>query len=236
MKNNVYKHSIQPEDVDQTCLSTIPSLYRKVISSVASNIRKEGYGIDVLSGKGQTWVLVRCGIEILRRPELYSDLFISVWKGDEDSICHSRNVEIYGTSGELIGCGITDWSILDKESHRPVVSNLESTLEAKTVICKKPRRIIQFEGGRTARGYVGYSECDLNGHLNNGRYVDWFFNLLPEKVTALSSRIRLDINFKREILKGADIIASIKEMCNGHFDFCIRQNCGIACLASLSLA
>ena len=65
--------------------------------------------------------------------------------------------------------------------------------------------------------------------------VDWFFNLLPEKATALSSRIRLDINFKREILKGADIIASIKEICSGQIDFCIRQSCGIACLASLSV-
>lgn len=235
MKNNVYKYSIQPEDVDQTRLSTIPSLYRKVISAVANNIRKEGYGVDVLSEKGQTWVLVRCGIEILRRPELYADLTIAVWKGDEDSICHSRNVEIYGATGEMLGCGITDWSILDKESHRPVVMNLESTLEAKTVTCKKPRRIIQFEGGNTKHGQVGYSECDFNGHLNNCRYVDWFFNLLPEKATALSSRIRLDINFKREILKGADIIASIKEICSGQIDFCIRQSCGIACLASLSV-
>lgn len=235
MNNNVYKYSVQPEDVDQTRLSTVPSLYRKAISAVASNIRKEGYGIDVLSEKGLTWVLARCGIEIFRRPELYSEISIAVWKGEEDSICYSRNVEIYSASGELLGCGITDWSILDKESHRPVVTSLESPLEAKTAICNKPRRIIQFEGGHTTHGQVGYSECDFNGHLNNGRYVDWFFNLLPEKVTAQSSHIRLDINFKREILKGTDIIASVKEMCNGHIDFCIRQNCGIACLASLSL-
>lgn len=235
MKNNIYKYSVQPEDVDRTCLATIPSIYRKVISAVASNIRKEGYGVDVLSGKGQTWVLVRCGIEILRRPELYSDLFIAVWKGDDNAICHSRNVEIYGPAGELLGCGITDWSILDKGSHSLVVTNMESTLEAKTVKCRRPRRIIQFEGGRSIYGQVGYSECDFNGHLNNCRYVDWFFNLLPDKVVELSSHLRLDINFKREILKGSNIIASIKEICNGHIDFCIRQSCGVACLASLSI-
>lgn len=60
MKNNVYKYSVQPEDVDKTRLSTIPSLYRKVISAVASNIRKEGYGVDVLSEKDQS-----CGIACL---------------------------------------------------------------------------------------------------------------------------------------------------------------------------
>lgn len=234
MKENFYKYSVQPEDVDQTNLSTIPSLYRKVISAISNNIRKEGYGVDVLSKKGQTWVLVRCGMEIIKRPELYTDLSIAVWKGDEDSICYSRNVEIYGPAGELLGCGITEWSIMEKDSHRLVVMNLESPLESKTVTCKRPRRIPQFEGGHTEYGQVGYSECDFNGHLNNCRYVDWFFNLLPERATSLSSRIRLDINFKKEIFKGADIIASIKELCNGQIDFCLRQSCGIACLASLS--
>lgn len=232
---NIYCNSVQPDDIDLTGLSTIPALYRKVISAVGLNIKKEGYGIDVLAGRNQTWVLVRCGIEILRRPKLYSDLYISVWKGKDDAVCHGRNIEIYdGSSDELIGSGVTDWCILNKESHRPVVSHLDSSLESRLVDCKQPRRITPFEGGKAMCGQVGYSECDFNGHLNNCRYVDWFFNLLPEKVTSLTSCLRLDINFKREVLRGADVIASVREADNGQIDFCLRHSCGIACLASLS--
>lgn len=236
MYSNVYYNSVQPDDIDLTGFSTIPALYRMAISAVGQNIRKEGYGVDVLADHNQTWVLARCGIEIFRRPELYSDIAISVWKGTDNSVCHGRNIEIYdGTSCELIGCGITDWCILDKESRKTVISPLESTLAERPVDCRQPRRISSFEGGKTICSQVGYSECDFNGHLNNCRYVDWFFNLLPEKVTSLTSHLRLDINFKREIQKGSDIIASIKEMKNGQIDFCLRHTCGIACLASLSL-
>lgn len=225
---------VQPEDIDNSGFSTIPALYRKIIGAVGLNIRKEGYGIDVMSQKGLTWALARCGLEIHRRPELYSELSVEVWKGDEDRVCYGRNIQIRDCCGQLIGCGITDWCVLDKDTHRPVISRLESPLEMREVKCGKPKRIGVFGGGKEVAGLAGYSDCDFNGHLNNCRYVDWFFNLLPENVTSLTRPLRLDINFKSEIMRGAEIIASIKESGERQIDFCLRQGGSVACLASLS--
>lgn len=236
METNIYRSIIQPEDIDPSGLSTIPALYRKIIAAVGLNIRKEGYGVDVMAQRGLTWALARCGIEIRRRPALYSELSVEVWKGCEDGVCHGRNIEIRDGEGEIIGCGITDWCVLDRNTHRPVVSRLDSPLESREVNCDRPKRIGLFGGGKEVVGLAGYSECDFNGHLNNCRYVDWFFNLLPEKVTALTKPQRLDINFKSEIMRGAQILASIKEFGERQIDFCLRQGSSVACLASLSLA
>lgn len=235
MESNIYKNTIQPEDIDLSGLTTIPSLYRKVIAAVGLNIRKEGYGIDVMAGRGLTWALARCGFEFTRRPELYSEIEIGVYKGKEDAVCHGRNIEIRDTQGELLGCGITDWCVLDRDTHRPVISRLESDLEPRDVDCGQPRRISLFGAEKEVSGQAGYSECDFNGHLNNCRYVDWFFNLLPERVTSLIRPMRLDINFKTEIMRGSEILASIKEFGERQIDFCLRQSGSVACLASLSL-
>ena len=235
MKANTYTNTIQPEDIDLSGLSTIPALYRKVIASVGLNIRKEGYGVDVMAGRGLTWALARCGFEFARRPELYSDIQISVYRGKEDAISYGRNIEIRDSEGEIIGCGITDWCVLDRDSHRPVLSRLTSDLEPKAVGCERPRRIRLFGADKEVSGQAGYSECDFNGHLNNCRYVDWFFNLLPERITSIAGPVRLDINFKSEIMCGSQILASIKEFGDRQIDFCLRQSDSVACLASLSI-
>lgn len=39
MKNNIYMHCVQPEDIDYTGHSSIPALYRKIINAVSMNIR-----------------------------------------------------------------------------------------------------------------------------------------------------------------------------------------------------
>jgi len=235
METNIYIDSVQPEDIDLTGLSTIPALYRKVIAAVSLNIRREGFGIDVMASRGLTWALARCGIEFKKRAELYSDLYVAVWKGKEDSICYGRNIEIQDMKGEVIGCGITEWCVLDRNTHRPVLSKLDSPLTFRAVECRQPRRIGIFGGGKVVCGKAGYSECDFNGHMNNCRYVDLFFNLLPEKVTEMTKPLRLDINFKKEILRGSDILASIKEIGERQIDFCLRQGSSVACLASLSI-
>lgn len=235
MESNIYTDTIRPEDIDLSGLSMIPSLYRKVIAAVGLNIRREGYGIDVMADRGLTWALARCCFEFIKRPELYSEITIGVFKGREDAVCHGRNIEIRGNGGELIGCGITDWCVLDRKTHRPVKSFLESDLEPKSVSCGQPRRIGLFGSDIQVSWQAGYSECDFNGHLNNCRYVDWFFNLLPERVTSIIRPMRLDINFKTEILRGSEILASIKESGEMQIDFCLRHKEAVACLASLSL-
>lgn len=234
METNIYKNIVQPEEIDLSGLSTIPALYRKVIGAVGLNIKKEGYGVDVMAQRGLSWVLARCGMEFICRPALYSDLTVHVWKGCEKGACYGRNIEIRDGEGTLIGSGITDWCVLDKRTRKLVVPQLESPLERREVECAKPKRIGLFDGGKEVVGLAGYSECDFNGHLNNCRYVDWFFNLLPEKVTTLTRSLRLDINFKNEIMKGAQFLASIREYGERQIDFCLRQGNSVACLASLS--
>lgn len=234
MENNIFTYTVQPDDIDLSGLSTIPSLYRKVIGAIGLNIRNEGYGIDVMSSLGLTWALARCGIEFKQRPALYSELTVSVFKGNDDDLSHGRNIEIRDSKGELIGCGSTDWCVLDKGTRRPVISNLESPLEAKEVACVRPRRLLPFKSIQEVSCQAGYSECDFNGHLNNCRYVDWFFNLIPDRMASLKKPVRLDINFKNEIPRGSKILASVKQIGRKRVDFCLRQSGAVACLASLS--
>lgn len=72
--------------------------------------------------------------------------------------------------------------------------------------------------------------------LNNCSYVDYFFNLLPDKMIAHTQPSRLDLNFKNEIMRGTNIWASVQEVGERQMDFCLRQDGKVACLASFSIS
>ena len=235
MESNIYIVRIQPEDIDTSGHVTIPALYRKAISSVSLNICKEGYGVDVMDSLGLSWALARCAFEFTSRPCMYTEIEIGIYRGTEMDLSYGRNIEIRSSEGELIGSGTTDWCTIGKSTRRPVRLNLESDLEARRVSCGQPRRLRPFSGGTEASGFAGYSECDFNGHLNNCRYVDWFFNLLPGPVRSMNAPVRMDVNFRNEIMCGSGIVASSRKLDDRTFGFCLRHDGGIACLASLQM-
>lgn len=231
---NRYNHTITPEDMDSKGLATFPALYRMIINSIGQNIRKEGYGIDVMARKGLTWALARCGFEFYSRPGLYSEIEVGITPGGACGLCYDRYISISGPDGTVLGRGITEWCMLDKTTRRPVTDLIQEAKPEMKWPCKEPRRIKAFEIGDGLEKTAGYSECDFNGHLNNSKYVETFFNLLPRKIAEAVSPMRLDVNFKREIPCDARTVSGILSREDGSYDFCMYCDSQVACCASFS--
>ena len=80
---------------------------------------------------------------------------------------------------------------------------------------------------------VGYSECDFNGHLNNNRYVEMIFDMLPENIVDSSSRLRLDLNFKNEIRRGENLSIGLKQNHSDEYLFIAKAGGHTLCSASV---
>lgn len=230
---NRYYYSIAPEFLDSDGLATIPSIYKIIINSIGLNIRKEGYGIDVLSSKGLTWALARCAMEFTSRPTLYTDINIDVWKSESNSLCHDRCIMVTDNSGKEICRGITDWCVIDISSRKPYPLVCSGD-DYGPLPCKTARRLHPFKSPTKKAREVGYSECDFNGHLNNCRYVEMFYDMLPAKAIGAMEKFRLDINFKREIPLGSLTEAYITGNDLEGYDYCMYYDGNIACCASIT--
>lgn len=233
---STYKITVNPECLDGDGLARVPALYAMLINTIGYHIKEEGFGIDDMAGRGLSWALVRCGAEFIRRPALYESLSVIIEDGEQNGLSFSRYVTIRDSKGSDIATGVADWCVIEKESHRPAVLEVPfDNSEAKRP-CRIPRRLRPFTSGTWRKLKVGYSECDFNGHLNNCRYIEMFYDLLPFHIVSAPGGIRLDVNFKREVPLGGETVSYLKENTeSSSYDYCLHYNGTPACCASVAL-
>ncbi len=231
---NTYKYSVDPENIDFNGQITIPALCSHAINAIAQNIRVEGYGVDVLAKEKRTWVLLRSAFEIDERPGLYDIIYVNVWPvAGSNGLTYNRCVRILDSRGRELGRGTTEWCVIDIESRRPIISALDCSDEVSPIPCRSPKRIRDFEPQFIDGRRVRYSECDFNGHLNNIKYVDMMYDMLPDSIIETDSKVRLDINYRHEALRGADISTGIRQEGDNQFLFIARSADRTLCSASI---
>lgn len=233
---NTYEYSVAPENIDFQGQITVPSLCRNMINAIGQNIRKEGYGIDVLKRENLSWVLVRSAFEIDERPGLYVPLFVSVWPVPGSGLIFNRCVRIFNYEGREVGRGTTEWCVIDISTRHPVNPSICAAGLDLSIPCKSPRRIRSFDPEFVDSRKVGYSDCDFNGHLNNTRYIEMLYDVLPHEILSRPSPVRLDINYRHEASCGENVSLGIKHESVDEYLFAAMVNDQMLCSASLQMA
>lgn len=231
---NTYEYSAVPENTDFNGRITIPSLCGQMISAISQNIRVEGYGLDVMARENRSWILIRSAFEVDFRPELYSSIYISVWPVLGRGLTYYRCVRATDGMGKELGRGTTEWCVIDKSTRKPVVPGIEDSTAGMDIPCMSPRRIRDFSPEVVNLRRIGYTDCDFNGHLNNMRYVDMMFDMLPDRIAAGQMPIRIDVNYKHEALRGTDISTGLRSDSPDEFLFIVKASELTLCSASIT--
>lgn len=231
---SVFVCSVTPDCLDGKGLAKIPAIYEIIINAIGLHIREEGFGVDDMARQGLSWALARCAVEFGRRPSLYEKLTVDVRNGEQKGLTFARNVRVFDAGGNFIATGVTEWCAIDIASHRPALFDAPAGVGNDLRPCASPGRLRPFVSVTGRKQKVGYSECDFNGHLNNCRYVEMFYDLLPQRVVTLPGGVRLDINFVREVPLGGEVISYLKSKDGSAYDYCLHYDGSAACCASIS--
>ena len=235
-KMTTYEYSGVPENRDSLGRITVPALCGHLINAIGQNIRKEGYGIDVMARDNRSWVLMRSAFEIDSRPNLYAPLYISVWPVRGSGLTYNRCVRVTDEEGREIGRGTTEWCIIDRTSRRPVFPDLGLDSSESGIPCRSPRRIRDFDPEVKDDRKVCYSDCDFNGHLNNTRYVELLYDMLPEDMLGCPAPLRLDLNYRHEVRRGENVTLGLKKEAGDEYLFIARAGEQTLCSAALTQA
>ena len=233
---NTYEYSVIPEEIDFQGKITVPALCAHAINAIGQNIRVEGYGIDVMAQENRSWVLLRSAFEIDSRPGLYEPIYVSVWPVRGSGLTYNRCVRLKDAEGREIGRGTTEWCIIDRTSRRPVFPSLALDSSENGIPCRSPRRIRDFDPEVRDGRRVCYSDCDFNGHLNNTRYVELLYDMLPEDQLNRPTPLRLDLNYRHEVRRGAEVSLGLKREHSDEYLFIARSGEQTLCSAALTQA
>ena len=101
---------------------------------------------------------------------------------------------------------------------------------------RSPRRIRDFDPEVKDDRRVCYSDCDFNGHLNNTRYVELLYDMLPEDILDRPTPLRLDLNYRHEVRRGESVTIGLKKETGGEYLFIAKAGEQTLCSAALTQA
>lgn len=203
MEKSLFEYKIEPRHVDFTNRVSVSSLCDIVLHAAGEDAHRRGFGIDALANNNYGWVLSRMGIELERMPLEYETMSIRTWISNYNRLSSTRNFELADMEGNIYGCAVSQWCMIDYSTRMPVDMNTMAKAHEGNMVdcpspCELPRRIRVVESEPLMQHKVVYSDIDFNRHMNTMRYIDMVFDAMPIEVPEKLEAWRMDLNFMKE--------------------------------------
>ena len=208
MENKIssLKVLVQCQEADYKGNYRISSLMSKLSDLATINAFKIGIWNDELA-ENYGFVLAKETI-ILKRPIKINELInLYTRASGYKKIQFMRNYWVEDESGEEIAAVYSLWTLIDLKKIRITRPEKAGIIIPQIVPYKysidtfhkiKEELELSFIMKRT----VLYSDVDVNQHLNNSRYIEWAFDVLPFELFENNYFKKISVIFKKEMMPG----------------------------------
>ena len=213
--------TISSNEVDPFLDLSLPGLFRLIQASAEEGAEAIGEGKSETTDKGYIWVLTRVKAEISRMPTYQEKISISTYPGEQLGCFYFRHFYAQSDDGEILFRLSSSWALLERASHKMVMRSPfpgPLPLEKQEGELGRPEKLFSQEGARLReKRRITYSMCDLNGHLNNTRYIELLVDTKGREFYSSHALSSLTINFEKEILEGEEVEIYLAEPCLDSF-------------------
>lgn len=134
-----------------------------------------GAGRDRTLDRGILWVVTMQRLEVRRMPTYDDEVTLESWPGPMMHVLFPRYYRMTDVRGDVLMEGSSLWMLVDEQSRKmafPERVDVSVPGLARGDEPELPRMLAVGEGAQGATFAVPFSYCDLNGHMNNARYLD----------------------------------------------------------------
>ena len=182
-----YEFFAEPFHCDFNKHLTMGHLGNHLLNAADFHAEARGFGMLYLSSIQRSWVLSRLTIEMNEMPHAYDHFTIETWVESAMRYFTNRNFAVVNSDGHPIGYGRSVWAMIDTETRQPVniLEVNDGTLSGyvepeKLCPIAKGTRVKMDEDALFVREIAtGYSDIDVNGHVNSIKYIEHVLDLFP---------------------------------------------------------
>ena len=181
-----------------------PSAILEAMQEVAiAHCESIGVGRAVTDSLGVAWVLSRCRVELSRLPRIGEACSLETYAMPSRHLFFPRAHVFRDGSGGVIGgaCGL--WMLMDVRTRKTVKEPFVAEhlpMEDRNPGVGMPAAVRPLGGGAAVDELIPrFTEFDVNGHVNNTKYMDWCWNALGFDALADREAAAFDVNFDREV-------------------------------------
>lgn len=172
-----------------------------------------GIGYKDLLSIGKMWILSGIKIKINEYPSWGDEVILNTWGNEIEDPFAFRDFEIVDKSGKQVVSGSTSWLLINANNHRPNRITPEYQKIPRRGVSSgsgKPIRIGTLIGTAEEKNrVVNNSDIDIYQHVNNAKYVEWFYDLIPSQYLENQEISEITVNYLNECLPENEIRFSI---------------------------
>lgn len=202
------KHfDLRMEEVDPEKRLRLPNLLLMAQQMAVAHVEAMDLGHDKTLDRGFLWVVARQHYVIRELPCYADEIDFETHPGETMAFVYPRHYAL-SRGGKTLIKGIALWSLISMKDRKPLfpkatgIHILGEKQEGDLPFPMMPKapeldHVVDLE--------AKWSLCDLNGHINNVRYVDFCMDLIPLDFLKKKPVKELWIDYKKEIKLGESV-------------------------------
>jgi acyl-ACP thioesterase len=211
MSNDIFSRDfhLMLSDTDRFRRLRLSVLFRMFQDLSVLHAEQIGAGRELTLDRGFLWIVSKVSLEFSRIPVYGEDITLKTWPGSMSHVLFPRFYQLEGRCGEVLAHASSLWALIDGKKRTVVIpKNHGISVRGLSVggELPLPGPIHCPEADTLSRRTVLYSETDMNGHMNNSRYLDWADDCLDSSVHKEMTLKKLQINFMSEAVQGMPVL------------------------------
>lgn len=200
-----------------------------------------GLNDELYAATHTAYVLAKLALHIDRTPRVDETLTVTTRPERCKRAVNKRITFFYDAAGQQIAVLDSRWVLIDTDKRLILRKHPEAFNDcwAEDVPFELPMKMVKAapEDCAPAGEYTAtYSRCDMNGHMNNTRYVDILCDALPWNVWDEGEVRDLKVYYHREVPRGASFALLQAQTGEKQYYFCGQREEKAAFEASITFA
>jgi len=160
--------------------SSVLDIFQDIAASHANEL---GIGFDEMNANNALWVLSKVKFEILKQPAAYETVHVKTWPLHPDKLIFTREYIITDKDNDIIAKGTSEWVVINSATRKLAPAAdffpIKEGFLTDKMFEGKIKKIADFPSSNEAyRVQTTFSDCDINGHVNNIRYACYVMDAL----------------------------------------------------------
>lgn len=225
-----YSFCVEPYTEDATGRVSLSFLGNQILRCAGMHATAHGFGYEQLIAHNLVWVLSRLVLTFEDRPKTSDQYSISTWVTNVYRQFTERLFRLNNAEGKPLGYGFSIWAAIDYKTRQPI--DLEKLPDGgfTSVLLSKgdfpisgPGRVRMKRPELISQHRAGFSDLDINGHVNSMRYLEMVLDLFSADFHRSHKIRRVELQFCNESYCGDTLQLFKEDKGENLFDVEIRK-------------
>ena len=159
------------------------------------------------------WIITDYDIEVVRLPRFAEEITIETEALSYNRLFCYRRFTIYDEEGRELIHMIATFVLMDRDSRKVHAVEPEIVAPYQSDFDKKLIRGPKYESldEPFSKDYhVRFYDLDMNGHVNNSKYLDWIFEVMGADFLTQYIPKKINLKYVKEVRPGGVITSSVE--------------------------